>query len=173
METNRFDHNDAATIPASGLIYALQTKPPSLLEFAPDGTHVKTLIANLGGRPDGVQVDATRGLIYFSMMGKPRLLDAREDFSAADGSIECCNLDGSNRRLLVGNGDIVTAKQVVLDAEGGLLYWCDREGMRVMRSRTDGGEVTTLVRTGLIPEDQKDETLHCVGVAIDRESGHI
>jgi hypothetical protein len=25
----------------------------------------------------------------------------------------------------------------------------------------------------LIPEDQKDETLHCVGVAIDRESGHI
>jgi hypothetical protein len=72
-----------------------------------------------------VQVDATRGLIYFSMMGKPRLLDAREDFSAADGSIECCNLDGSNRRLLVGNGDFVTAKQVVLDAEGGLLYWCD------------------------------------------------
>jgi hypothetical protein len=90
METNRFDHNDAATILASGLIYALQTKPPSLLEF--DGTHVKTLIANLGGRPDGVQVDATRGLIYFSMMGKPRLLDAREDFSAADGSIECCIL---------------------------------------------------------------------------------
>jgi hypothetical protein len=173
METNRFDHNHAATIPANGLIYALQTKPPSLLEFAPDGAHAKTLIANLGGRPDGVQVDATRGLIYFSMMGKPRLLDATEDFSAADGSIECCNLDGSNRRLLVGNGDIVTAKQVVLDAQGGLLYWCDREGMRVMRSRTDGGEVTTLVRTGLIPEDQKDETLHCVGVAIDRESGHI
>ena len=48
METNRFDHNDAATILASGLIYALQTKPPSLLEFAPDGTHVKTLIADLG-----------------------------------------------------------------------------------------------------------------------------
>ncbi|MFL9933776.1 hypothetical protein P0D88_32300, partial [Paraburkholderia sp. RL18-103-BIB-C] len=94
-----FDHNDAATIPASGLIYALQTKPPSLLELAPDGTHVKTLIANLGGRPDSVQVDATRGLIYFSMMGKPRLLDSREDFSAADGSIACCNLDGSNRRL--------------------------------------------------------------------------
>jgi hypothetical protein len=77
METNRFDHNDAATILASGPIYALQTKPPSLLEFAPDGTNVKTLIANLGGRPDGVQVDATRGLIYFSMMGEPRLLDAR------------------------------------------------------------------------------------------------
>jgi hypothetical protein len=83
------------------------------------------------------------------------LLDARENFSAADGSIECCNLDGSNRRLLVGNGDIVTAKQLVLNAEGGLLYWCDREGMREMRSRTDGREVTTLVRTGLIPEDQK------------------
>jgi hypothetical protein len=95
METHRFDHNDAATIPASGLIYALQTKPPSILELTPDGTQVKTLIDNLGGRPDGVQVDATRGLIYFSMMGKPRLLDAREDFSAADGSIECCNLDGS------------------------------------------------------------------------------
>jgi hypothetical protein len=42
METNRFDHNDAATILASGLIYALQTKPPSrtsVVTSPPSRTH--------------------------------------------------------------------------------------------------------------------------------------
>jgi hypothetical protein len=32
-----------------------------------------------------------------------------------------------------------------LDKDGGKLYWCDREGMRVMRANLDGSQVETLV----------------------------
>lgn len=39
---------------------------------------------------------------------------------------------------------------LVLDKEGGRLYWCDREGMRV------------------IPDDTGDATRRCVGIALDK-----
>lgn len=148
-----------------GTLYALQTKPPLLLAMAPDGSSVRTVIADLGGTPDGVQVDAVRGMVYWTNMG--------HDFRASDGTIECCALTGSNRRTLVGDGAVVTPKQLALDADAGLLYWCDREGMRVMRARVDGGEVTTLVCTGSIPDEQADETRQCVGIALDRPNGHV
>jgi hypothetical protein len=75
--------------------------------------------------------------------------------------------------VLVPSGKAGTPKELVLDKEGGHLYWCDREGMRVMRARLDGTEVTELVRTGNFPGDTGDATRHCVGIALDKANGHV
>jgi hypothetical protein len=96
-----------------------------------------------------------------------------EDFLANDGSIERIDLDGGNRVVIVAEGVTVTPKQLQIDSARGLIYWCDREGMRVMRARMDGSEVTELVRTGETDEDRKDARRHCVGVAIDTAAGHL
>jgi len=50
------------------------------------------------------------------------------------------------------------------------MYWCDREGMRIMRARTDGSDITILVETGSTEADRADERLHCVGIALDGEA---
>src|SRR4029077_8445874 len=82
-------------------------------------------------------------------------------------SIERADLDGRNRKVIVPQGVTHTPKQLHLDKENGKLYWCDREGMRVMRSNLDGSQVETLVETGRGDEDRRDETRWCVGITID------
>ena len=51
--------------------------------------------------------------------------------------------------------------------EGVRLYWCDREGMRVLRANLDGSQVETLVETGRGTKDRRDETRWCVGITIN------
>ena len=138
-------------------LYMLQTRPPRLHSIALDGSDFRVLIDDLGGTPDGIQVDGAAGRIYWSNMGP--------DWSAPDGTIERCDLDGADRTLVVGNGSVVTPKQITL--ADGWIYWCDREGMRVMRARADGRDIQVLVRTGIGPDDAQDERRHCVGVAVD------
>jgi hypothetical protein len=60
-----------------------------------------------------------------------------------------------------------------IDVANGFIYWSDREGMRVMRAKLDGSDITTLIQTGEGNEDRKDETRHCVGVAIDIKNGYL
>jgi hypothetical protein len=141
----------------------LQTRPPRLRSSALDGSDLRILIEDLGATPDGICVDVARGHIYWTNMGP--------DWNAPDGTIERCDLDGSNRKLLVGGGSVVTPKQLTLADDW--MYWCDREGMRVMRSRMDGTNIEVLVRTGRGAEDKCDERLHCVGVAVDLEEQYI
>jgi len=95
------------------------------------------------------------------------------DVTAADGAIYRSDLDGANTVVLVGHGTVVTPKQLQFDPAAAHLYWCDREGMRVMRCNVDGGGVTVLVRRGRFPEDAGDERRHCVGIAIDAVRQHI
>src|SRR5579863_6804411 len=117
----------------------------------PDSGKSWTLIAQGPGVPDGIQVDEPGGALYWTNMGAWPANG--ENFFAADGAIERCNLDGRDHRVIVGGGAIVTPKQIQLDEAAGLLYWCDREGMAIYRSRTDGGDLTELLRTGCWPED--------------------
>ena len=54
------------------------------------------------------------------------------------------------------------------------LYWCDREGMRVMRVNLDGSNIETLVDTS--QGDSRpgpDATKWCVGIAVDNNRGQI
>ena len=137
----------------SGRIYAVDA----------DGSNRTILITSVV-HPDGIVVDAAAGHIYWTSMGSLAL---------DDGSIERADLDGGNRSVIVPPGVTRTPKQIHLDRAAGRLYWCDREGMRVMRCNLDGSHVETLVETGRGDEDRRDQTRWCVGVTHDRQSGKL
>jgi hypothetical protein len=93
---------------------------------------------------------------------------------ADDGSIERADLDGRNRKTIVPEGATFTPKQLQVEKNSGMLYWCDREGMRVMRANLDGSNIETVVDTS--QGDQRpgrDPTKWCVGVAIDVDDDKI
>jgi hypothetical protein len=159
-----------------GKLYVLQARPPAIIGLCADGTH-EVVLANLTRTPDGIKVDAESAVVYWTNMGTGIHLIDGDPASGAlppnDGTIERANLDGSAHEVLVASGLAGTPKELVLDKESGHLYWCDREGMRVMRARLDGTEVTELVRTGNFPDDTEDATRHCVGIALDKANGHV
>jgi len=134
-----------------------------LFSVNPDGTG-KTVLVEGCPVPDGVAVDVEGGHIYWTNMGRPPV---------NDGSIERVDLDGNNRTTIVPSGGTYTPKQLHYDRTGRKLYWCDREGMRVMRCDLDGSNVETLVQTGQGDNDRRDETNWCVGVAVDHVGGHL
>src|SRR5262249_23212657 len=84
-----------------------------------------------------------------------------------DGSIERADLDGGNRKIIIPQGLTYTPKQIHFDKEGKKLYWCDREGMRVMRANLDGSQIETLVETGRGEKNRRDQTRWGVGITID------
>src|ERR1700736_3980969 len=122
----------------AGRIYCMNT----------DGSDRKTIVADCHW-PDGIVVDVDAGHIYWTNMGVPNL---------DDGSIERADLDGKNRRVIVPQGVTHTPKQIHLDRDGGKLYWCDREGMRVMRANLDGSQAETLVETRRAGTAARDQT---------------
>ena len=129
----------------------------------PDGSDKRVLVT--GTRiPDGIAVDAEGGSIYWTEMGHP---------PDNDGSIERADLDGGNRASVVPPGGTHTPKQLQLEPVSGKLYWSDREGMRVMRCNLDGSESRRWSRPAQDEEDRKDQTRHCVGIAVDQAGGHI
>ena len=130
----------------------------------PDGSDQKVIVTDCR-LPDGIVVDVQAGHIYWTNMGSSP--------STNDGSIERADLDGKNRRVIVPQGITFTPKQIHLDKNGGKLYWCDREGMRVMRSNLDGSRVETLVEAGRGDADRRDQTRWCVGITIDPVRKHI
>ena len=144
-------------------LFVLELSGDRIHSMNPDGSNSKTIVTNCH-LPDGIVVDADAGHIYWTNMGVPNL---------DDGSIERADLDGKNRRVIVPQGVTHTPKQIHLDKDGGKLYWCDREGMRVMRANLDGSQVETLVETGHGDEDRRDQTRWCVGITIDPKLGKI
>jgi hypothetical protein len=132
--------------------------------MSPDGSDRKVIVTNCH-LPDGIAVDAGASHIYWTNMGSSP--------SANDGSIERADIDGRNRRVIVPVGSTFTPKQIQLDNENGKLYWCDREGMRVMRAKLDGSQIETLVETGRGDADRRDQTRWCVGITIDPERKQI
>ena len=147
----------------SSRLFILDLAEGRVFSVKPDGSD-KKIIATGGHMPDGIAVDVEAGHLYWTNMGVP---------SRNDGSIERCDLDGRNRTTIVPEGATFTPKQLQLDKRGRKLYWCDREGMRVMRANLDGSDIETLVQTGSTDADRRDATKWCVGIALDREHGHI
>ncbi|WP_229188696.1 3-hydroxyacyl-CoA dehydrogenase [Bradyrhizobium brasilense] len=128
-----------------------------------DGSDKKTIVTGCR-HPDGIVVDVGAGHIYWTNMGVP---------SKNDGSIERADLDGGNRKMIVAEGGTYTPKQIILDKKAGKLYWCDREGMRVMRANLDGSQLETLIEAGHGDADRLDQTKWCVGLTIDHKSNNI
>lgn len=87
-----------------------------------------------------------------------------------DGFIQRCNIDGSNVETVIPVGVTHTPKQCIIAPKSNKLYWCDREGMRVMRSNLDGSNVEVLIISGESEADMKDPEKWCVGVAVDEKN---
>jgi sugar lactone lactonase YvrE len=130
----------------------------------PDGSDRKVMVTTCR-LPDGIVVDVGAGHIYWTNMGSSP--------AANDGSVERADIDGRNRRVIVPPGGTFTPKQLQLDRKNGKLYWCDREGMRVMRCNLDGSQIETLVETGRGDADRHDQTRWCVGITLDAERKQI
>ena len=140
-------------------LYVLVARPPQVISLLVDGSEKTVLLQDAKDTPDGIVVDAEGGYIYWTNMGA--------NFAENDGYIQRMRLDGSDVTTLVSPGETFTPKQLVLDLLNQLMYWSDREGMRVMRAGLDGSNVTVLVKTGSTDAERADETHHCVGIAID------
>jgi DNA-binding beta-propeller fold protein YncE len=148
-----------------GRLFFLDVGGGRVFSSNPDGSDLKVIVSEGRRLPDGVVVDVEAGYIYWTNMGNP---------SANDGSIERADLDGSNLKHIVPPGGTHTPKQLQHDKENGKLYWCDREGMRVMRASIDGSNVETLVDTSQgDARPGKDQRKWCVGIAVDVEGGKL
>jgi DNA-binding beta-propeller fold protein YncE len=148
-----------------GRLFVLDLSDGRVLSCKPDGSDLKTIVSEGRRLPDGIAVDVAGGHIYWTNMGNP---------VANDGSIERADLDGKNLKHIVPPGGTFTPKQLQLDKKNGKLYWCDREGMRVMRSNLDGSKIETLVDTSEgEARPGKDLKKWCVGIALDVERGKV
>ena len=147
-----------------GRLFFLEVSTGRVLSANPDGSDRKVIVT--GCRlPDGVVVNGEAGHVYWTNMGNP---------SKNDGSIERADLDGQNRKMIIPEGDTFTPKQLQLEKKGGKLYWCDREGMRVMRSNLNGSQIEMLIDASQgDARPGHDQTKWCVGVAVDPDYGQI
>jgi hypothetical protein len=153
----------AGTRAAVAHLFVLEINAGSIHCMNTDGSDRTTIVTGCH-LPDGIVVDVEAGHIYWTNMGIPNL---------DDGSIERSDLDGKNRKVIVPVGKTHTPKQIILEKKSGKLYWCDREGMRVMRCNLDGSSIETIVVSGRGEVDSRDATKWCVGLTIDLKRGHI
>src|SRR6184192_2668938 len=147
---------------ATGRLFFLEASGGQIHSANADGSDRKVILS--GGRvPDGIVVDVEAGHIYWTNMGVP---------SKNDGSIERADLDGKNRVTIISEGKTFTPKQLHFEKKSGKLYWCDREGMRVMRANLDGSNIETLIDTSKgDPRPGTDQTKWCVGITVDPDRG--
>ena len=137
-----------------------------------EGARVRTLVDGLDEYPDGIVIDYRGGHVYWTNMGAA---DARTtagpepEFFTRNGSLERVDLDGGNRTTIVPRGAFTTGKQLTADFDARKLYWCDREGMQVLRCDLEGTNLESLVVTAVGDDAAHDAQNHCVGVAVDTD----
>jgi len=149
----------------SSRIFFLDMACGRVLYANPDGSDLKTIVEVGRTLPDGLAVDIEAGHLYWTNMGNPK---------ANDGSILRSDLDGRNVTTVVPPGGTFTPKQLQIEKTTGKLYWCDREGMRVMCANLDGSDVVTLIDTSHgDARPGPDPTKWCVGIALDADGGKV
>jgi 3-hydroxyacyl-CoA dehydrogenase len=131
-----------------------------------DGSDLKTVIGDMTNLPDGIVMDPDQEYMYWTNMGT--------SLSSNSGSIERARLDGLDREVIVpqGNLGVHTPKQIALAQSSKKLYWCDREGMKVCRSDTNGSNIECLVDTSSSPAAHP-QCQWCVGIAVDEARGYF
>jgi hypothetical protein len=146
-------------------LFFLSASSGEVFSANPDGSDLKVIVSEGRRLPDGIVVDIAAGHLYWTNMGNP---------TANDGSIERSDLDGKNVIHIVSPGGTFTPKQLQLDEKNRKLYWCDREGMRVMRANLDGSDIETLIDTSE-GDTRPGKVIKkwCVGIALDVEAGKL
>jgi DNA-binding beta-propeller fold protein YncE len=148
---------------AIGRLFFLDLAGGRVLSANPDGSDLKTIVEEGRKLPDGLVIDSAAGRMYWTNMG---------NLKANDGSILRSDLDGKNISTIVAPGGTFTPKQIQIEKRTGKLYWCDREGMRVMRANLDGSNIETLVDASEgDPRPGPDARKWCVGIAVDAAGG--
>jgi sugar lactone lactonase YvrE len=149
---------------ATGRLFFLDLAEGRILSVNPDGSDKKVIVTDCP-MPDGIVVDSEAGHIYWTNMGA---------FKKNNGSIERADLDGLNRKKIIPDGGTFTPKQLHLEKNARKLYWCDREGMRVMRANLDGSNIETLIDSSKgDTRPGADQTKWCVGIAVDSDRSQI
>jgi 3-hydroxyacyl-CoA dehydrogenase len=131
-----------------------------------DGSDLKTVISDMTQLPDGIVIDVVQQYMYWTNMGT--------SLGSKSGSIERALLDGTGRETIVPQGTtgVHTPKQITLAHRSQKLYWCDREGMKVCRSNTDGSNIDILVDTSASPATHP-QCRWCVGITVDEVRGYF
>lgn len=90
-----------------------------------------------------------------------------------DGIVQSCKLDGSDIQTVIPKGKVHTPKQLIIDQENNKLYFCDREGLRVMRCNLDGSEHEVIIQNGDFnnEKDAADQMNWPVGISINKKDG--
>lgn len=162
-ETIKKSNRSVDTDSTVSRLFVLELNAGRIHSMNTDGSEREVIVTDCH-LPDGIVVDVDAGHIYWTNMGVPNL---------NDGSIERADIDGKNRKTIIAKGKTHTPKQIILDKRDDKLYWCDREGMRVMRCHIDGSQLETLIEAGQGETDSLDQTRWCVGLAIDAKGGQI
>lgn len=145
---------------------------PNLLEIglagrvlagSADGRPLRTIITGQM-TPDGIDICTVTNAIFWTSMGS---------LNKNDGSVLRSNLDGTNITTIVPKGSVHTPKQLCIDHQNSLIYFCDREGLRVMRCAFDGSQLETILQTGDWQDEAHiaDKTNWCVGVVVSASTG--
>ena len=165
LQTSKSNVAKTATKTKTARLFFLSASSGEVFSANPDGSDLKVLVSEGKRLPDGIVVDTEAGHLYWTNMGIP---------TANDGSIERANLDGSNVTHVVPPGGTFTPKQLQLDEKNRKLYWCDREGMRVMRANLNGSNIETLIDTSE-GDTRPGKVIKkwCVGIALDVEGGKL
>jgi len=165
VKTSKATIRKPAAEATTARLFFLSASSGQVFSANPDGSDVKVIVSEGRRLPDGIVVDAKAGHLYWTNMGNP---------TANDGSIERADFDGKNITHILPPGATFTPKQLQLDEKNRKLYWCDREGMRVMRANLDGSKIETLIDTSEGDERPgKNIKKWCVGIALDVEAGKL
>lgn len=154
----------------TGKLFYLDPGAKTINAVHTDGSNRQVLVRGREHVPDGIVVDVKHGHIYWTEMGE---MEGDQD----DGSVRRANLDGSDLTTIVPVGGTHTPKQLTISVESKRLWWCDREGMRIMTCSLDGSDLRTLIdrrpRDSTFDVASKDERNHCVGIAVDEHARHV
>jgi DNA-binding beta-propeller fold protein YncE len=165
LKSSKSNINTTTVKATKAQLFFLSASSGEVFSANPDGSDVRVIVSEGRRLPDGIVVDTAAGHLYWTNMGNP---------TANDGSIERADFDGKNVVHIVSPGGTFTPKQLQLDEENRKLYWCDREGMRVMRANLDGSNIETLIDTSEgDARPGKDIKKWCVGIALDVEAGKL
>src|SRR6204780_3578277 len=165
VNSSKWEVRKATAKAKTARLFFLSASSGQVFSANPDGSDLKVIVSEGRRLPDGIVVDLEAGHLYWTNMGNP---------SANDGSIKRSDFDGQNLTHIVPPGATFTPKQLQLDEKNRKLYWCDREGMRIMRANLDGSNLETLLDTSEgDSRPGKDIKKWCVGIALDVEAGKL